>query len=164
MGVNASEYSGDGWTVEQQRYDSDEVAELVEELQGEYVVRYGGRDETPMDPDAFWAPFGSFRVVRTSDMIVACGGIRRRSADEAEIKRMYVRSAYRARGFARLLLARLEDDAIAIGYRRLVLETGAKQPEALALYESAGYTPVPSFGFHRDSPLSRCLAKDLVRS
>jgi hypothetical protein len=43
----------------------------------------------------------------------------------------------------------------------MVLETGTKQPEALALYESAGYVPVPDFSIHAHSPMSRCLGKDL---
>ena len=44
----------------------------------------------------------------------------------------------------------------------MVLETGIRQPEAIALYESSGYLPMPGFGFYRDEPLSRCMARSLV--
>ena len=48
-----------------------------------------------------------------------------------------------------------------LGYRALVLETGLRQPEAIALYESAGYTTIPNFGFYKESPLSVCYRKEL---
>lgn len=72
---------------------------------------------------------------------------------------MYVASAQRGRGHARAMLHHLESQAYAAGAAALILETGMMQPEAIALYESSGYLPVPGFGFYRDSPLSRCYAK-----
>jgi ribosomal protein S18 acetylase RimI-like enzyme len=59
------------------------------------------------------------------------------------------------------VLTELEDRARALGYRRLVLETGVHQPEAMRLYETSGYTPMEPYGFYRNSPLSRCYAKAL---
>ncbi len=102
---------------------------------------------------------------------VACGGWRaRRSGDDpalrdgdAEIKRMYVAPAHRGRGIARALLAELERAAVAAGCRRAVLETGTRQPEAIALYLSEGYAPMAKFGTYRDEPGSRCFAKSLGR-
>ena len=61
----------------------------------------------------------------------------------------------------RLVLAHLERTAAESGVRAMVLETGAAQPEAIALYTSSGYEPVPGFGHYRDSPLSRCFGKVL---
>jgi hypothetical protein len=55
----------------------------------------------------------------------------------------------------------LEIEAAAMGYRRLVLETGTKQPEAIELYVSAGYELIESYGEYRDYPESRCFAKTL---
>jgi hypothetical protein len=43
----------------------------------------------------------------------------------------------------------------------MVLETGLAQPEAIALYVSSGYTPIPGFGFYKDAPLARCFARRL---
>ena len=74
---------------------------------------------------------------------------------------MYTRPTARRRGIARLLLSELESHAVALGYPRLVLETGTKQPEAIAMYESLGYARIPSYGQYKDFPDSRCFAKDL---
>jgi ribosomal protein S18 acetylase RimI-like enzyme len=57
------------------------------------------------------------------------------------------------------VLAELERLAREAGYRRVVLETGMRQPEAIELYVSAGYTPIAGFGHYRDSPLNRCFAR-----
>jgi len=81
------------------------------------------------------------------------GGWRRNVVDGdsvmvGELKRMYVRESARGRGVARLLLAHLERTAAESGIRRLVLETGVAQPEAIALYRSSGYTDVEPFGHY----------------
>ena len=80
----------------------------------------------------------------------------------AEVKRMFVVPAAQRRGLALLVLAHLERTAAESGVRAMVLETGAAQPEAIALYTSSGYEPVPGFGHYRDSPLSRCFGKVLA--
>ena len=112
---------------------------LIEEVQEEYVVRYGGRDETPLDPMMFEPPAGSFFVGYLDDEPVASGAWRRRrdvevfgTVDTAEIKRMYVVPAARGRGLARAMLAHLERTAGEAGARAMVLETGTAQPEAIA--------------------------------
>jgi GNAT superfamily N-acetyltransferase len=145
------------------------VQRLVADLQAEFTVRYGGPDHTPLDHAMFAPPSGAFFVGWEGAEPVAIGGWRRRpdvtalgGAEAAEIKRMYVVPTARGRGYSRLLLAHLEDDAAASGADVMVLETGIKQPEAIALYESAGYVPIPGFGLWRDSPTSRCFAKPLA--
>lgn len=138
------------------------VAELVEEVQGEYVVRYGDRDRTPVDPDEFRLPCGFVLVGSCGG--VAVGSVAIRAAAEpgaAEMKRLYVRANRRRRGLARLLLHAAEDRARAAGYTRIVLETGIRQPEAIALYETEGYTPVDGFGYYADMPSSRYFGLDL---
>ncbi len=108
------------------------------------------------------APTGRFLIVYDdAGAPVACGAIRRRDAETAEIKRMYVRPTARGRGLSRLVLGELESTARRLGYRALVLETGLRQPEAIALYESEDYTVIPNFGFYRESPLSVCYRKEL---
>jgi putative acetyltransferase len=76
-----------------------------------------------------------------------------------EIKRMFVRETFRGRGYSRLILRRLEELAQSHGFRRLVLETGAAQPEAIGLYESAGYVRIPNYGHYAGNPHSVCFAK-----
>ncbi len=142
-------------------FDSGIASALVAEVQQEYVRRYGGHDETPVDPDEFAPPNGAFLVARVGTTAVGCAGLRRHGDGVVEVKRMFVRPEHRRRGHARRLLAALEDDARSRGDRRVVLETGLAQPEAIALYTSAGYTPVDGFGHYKDSPLSRSFARDL---
>lgn len=145
-----------------------DVQRLVAEVQAEYVVRYGGPDHTPLDPAELEPPEGAFYVGYLHGEPCVSGAWRRRTDVEAfgttctaEVKRMYVAPAARGQGLARAMLAHLEQTARAAGAEAMVLETGAAQPEAMALYESAGYTPIPSFGYYRDSPLNRCYARSL---
>ena len=152
-------------------YDHPDVVVLVAAVQREYVRRYGGEDDTPVDPAEFAPPRGFFVVAYADGEPVACGGWRARDggSDEplhdgdAEIKRMFVLVTHRERGYARAVLAELERTAAAAGRRRALLETGTRQPEALALYTSAGYVPTAAFGVYRHSPGCRCLAKALPR-
>ena len=62
------------------------------------------------------------------------------------------------------MLGHLEVTAAGSGAEVIVLETGLRQPEAIALYESSGYEPVPSFGYYKEEPLSRCFGKRVERS
>jgi ribosomal protein S18 acetylase RimI-like enzyme len=159
------------WRLGQVPYGHPDVLRLVEEVQAIYVERYGSPDETPLDPLMFEPPTGSFFVGYLDGEPVASGAWRRTTAavvpglgpDDlvAEVKRMYVAPRAQRRGLARRVLAHLEATAAASGVRALVLETGTAQPEAIALYESAGYTPVAGFGHYRDSPLSRCFGRVL---
>ncbi|MFC4782995.1 GNAT family N-acetyltransferase [Nocardioides sp. MAHUQ-72] len=149
-------------------YGQPDAMRLIAEVQAEYVARYGGPDDTPLEHAMFEPPAGSFFVGYTGGEAVATGAWRRSSVaafgttDTAEVKRMYVVPRLRGAGLARRMLAHLEQDAAAAGARALVLETGLRQPEAIALYESSGYTPVPGFGYYKDAPLSRCFGKLLT--
>lgn len=156
------------WRIEQCLITDPDAARLVEEVQVEYVDRYGSRDETPLEPGYFEPPGGAFFVGYLEDVPVATGAWRRRtdvdalgSTATAEIKRMYVAPAGRRRGLARAMLAHLEASAGQAGAEVMILETGTAQPEALALYASSGYEPIPGFGHYRSSPLNRCLARPL---
>jgi GNAT superfamily N-acetyltransferase len=143
-------------------YDHPDAARLIGEIQQEMVVRYGGEDATPVTPSEFAPPGGLFLVGYVDGAPVACGGWRSRGEDDAELKRMYVAPSARGNGYARSLLAEIERTALTAGRRRLVLETGDKQPEAVELYRSAGYTAVPPFGHYACSPSSVYLGKVLV--
>lgn len=150
---------------------------LVARVQAEYVDRYGGQDDSPIDLHEFDPPGGAFVVgyavptgpgdAGAAGEPVATGGWRRTpvralgGTDAAEIKRMYVVPEARGRGWSAQVLAHLELTAAYAGVDELVLETGIRQPEAIGLYTSRGYVGVPGFGHYRDSPLSRCFAKRL---
>ena len=151
-------------------YGQPDAMRLIAEVQAEYVERYGGPDETPLEHAMFDPPTGSFYVGYVADQAVATGAWRRSSVTAfgtsatAEIKRMYVVPGLRGAGLARRMLAHLEATAAEAGAEALLLETGTRQPEAIALYESSGYTPVPGFGHYRDEPMSRCFGKLLAAS
>ena len=156
---------------------TDPVAQaLIAELQQEFVVRYGGPDETPLDPTVFEPPSGAFFVgwepvdgrASADNEAVATGAWRWRPdvvalgrSRAAEIKRMYVVPRAQRRGLARLMLAHLEQTAASAGADVMVLETGLAQPEAIALYSSSGYEPVDGFGYYRDAPMVRYFGKRL---
>ena len=155
-----------GWRVERLPISHPDADLLVEEVQEEYVRRYGSRDETPMQPGFFDAPLGAFFVGYLEDKPAVTGAWRRRTdvvvegtSATAEVKRMYVAPRARGLGLARAMLAHLEATAHESGADVMVLETGQRQPEAIALYESAGYARIPGFGFYKDAPLSRCYAR-----
>ncbi|MDT4939835.1 MAG: hypothetical protein QOG80_3506 [Pseudonocardiales bacterium] len=143
------------------RYDDPGVTALIAELQQEYVRRYGEQDVTLVDPAQFAEPSGLFLVCVVDDAVAAMGGWRRHDETSVEIKRMYVPEVMRRRGLARAVLAELERRAGAAGMRRIVLNTGEQQPEAVALYRSAGYLPTDGFGHYAAAPLALFFAKDL---
>ena len=156
------------WQVVRVPITHPDAARLVDEVQQEYVERYGGPDETPLEPAYFEAPQGAFFVGYLDGVPVATGAWRLRqdlvvdgSDRTAEIKRMYVVKAARGRRLARAMLAHLEETASGAGAEVMVLETGAAQPEAIALYVSSGYQRITPFGFYQDSPLVRCFARRL---
>jgi GNAT superfamily N-acetyltransferase len=150
-----------GLDLRDEPYDGPSAQLLIAAVQAEYVDRYGGPDETLVDPVEFAAPQGVFVVGYLGDVPVACGGLRRHGDDEVEIKRMYVAPRVRGRGLSRTLLSALEKRAQAMGASRVVLETGERQPEAIGLYQSSGYEPIDGFGHYKDMPLSLSFAKRL---
>jgi GNAT superfamily N-acetyltransferase len=149
------------FVIEIRPYADPDVARMVAEVQAEYVVRYGGPDAAQVDPDEFTPPGGLFLVGLLDSTPVATGGWRRLSATEAEIKRMYVSTVARRRGLARRILAEVERTAADAGITRLLLNTGPEQPEAVALYEQAGYTSVPGFGHYACHPNALFFGKEL---
>nr|WP_202511583.1 GNAT family N-acetyltransferase [Streptomyces sp. SID3343] len=155
-------------------YDHPDVRKLVADVQQVYVERYGDPDESAVDPADFLPPDGLFCVAYDDEGgPVASGGWRVRGdaadiadepslrAGDAELKRMYVVPQARGRGLARVMLAHLEASARTAGRLRLVLETGDRQPEAIALYVSSGFTPIEGYGYYKEYANSRCFAKEL---
>ncbi|MEU3354889.1 GNAT family N-acetyltransferase [Streptomyces sp. NPDC037389] len=156
-------------------YDHPDAVKLNDQVQLEYAERYGGGDDTPLDPAHFAPPRGLYLIAYDTDgEPVATGGWRAMERDseggvgyadgDAELKRMFVIPRARGRGLARRVLSLLETDALGAGRARMVLETGDKQPEAMTLYLSSGYAPVPAegkFGYYRAYDTSRCFTKPL---
>ncbi|MEV6847274.1 GNAT family N-acetyltransferase [Actinoplanes sp. NPDC051411] len=131
------------------RYDEPAVIALLVHVMAELSGRYGGSgDDTPVDPADFVPPNGAFFVASEGPGgLIACAGWRRHG-DDAELKRMFTASEARGRGLGRRMLATIEESAREAGCKRVILETGDRQPEAVGLYESAGYTRIDDFGYY----------------
>ncbi|GEL16248.1 GNAT family N-acetyltransferase [Pseudonocardia asaccharolytica] len=139
------------------------VQQLIGEVQDEYVVRYGDADRSPVDPAEFTPPRGAVLLAWCDDDAVASVALRAvpDTPATAEVKRLYVRRHHRRRGLGRTLLRAAEDRARAMGYRRVILETGTRQPESLRLYASEGYHRIPGYGYYAHQPQTVCFGKDL---
>ncbi len=141
--------------LEAASWDDADVRRLTTAQQAELRARYDGDSEPGTPPSA--ADVSVVLVARDDDgTAVGCGALRALDGGVAEVKRMYVVPAARGRGLSKLLLAGLEDAARSRGWTTLRLETGPRQPEALALYEGAGYRAIPAFGAYVDAPDAGC--------
>ena len=134
------------------RFADPQVQELVTQVLADLGERYGSSgDDTPISLTDFDPPAGAFFVAEQAGRLIGCAGWRRHGED-AELKRMYTAPAARGRGLARRLLATIEESARSAGCKRVILETGRKQPEAIGLYESSGYERIEDFGFYKGYP------------
>ena len=134
---------------------------LMRALDAELQERYPGAIIHSIDPVTFSPSGGVFLIAYEDDRPVACGALRAMADGSLEVKRMFVLAAARRRGHARAVLAALEARAMSLHVPVVRLETGDRQPEAVHLYESAGYRPIPSYGEYAGSPHSRCFEKRL---
>lgn len=110
-------------------------------------------------------PHGAFVIARLAGRPVGCGALRPLPGGPegiGEIKRMYTGPGARGRGVGRAVLSRLVSVATELGYTGLVLETGTRQAEAMALYRSAGWHPIAPYGEYADEALSRSFALNLT--
>jgi putative acetyltransferase len=152
-------------SVALERPEAEGVAELVRQGDDYGLSLYPAESYYALDPEALGAPDVRLFVARRAGVAVGIAalvlGATGPDGREAELKRMFVSPDARGAGVATALLAEVEATAEQAGVTRLVLETGPKQPEAIALYEKHGYASIPNFGPYEGDPLSLCFAKDL---
>jgi GNAT superfamily N-acetyltransferase len=91
-----------------------------------------------------------------------CGCFKPFDQESVEIKRMYVADEQRGKGIGTAILKELEQWAAELQYKHTVLETGDKQPEAIHLYEKAGYAIIPNYGQYAGVSTSICMKKELA--
>lgn len=121
------------------------------------------------DEHAFYAQFN--KPVGLSGVIVAyrdgepvgCGAFKKYDENSVEIKRMYVRPDRRGMRIAAEVLTDLESWANELGFKEYILETGFKQPEAIALYKRSGYDVIPNYGQYENVENSVCMKKCVSR-
>ena len=124
---------------------SELLAAMVAEMNAMYEGTIDGDDAPTATPADFGPPGGAFVVGFLGGEAVCAGGVKGLGDDVAEIKRMYVVPHARSRGLGRRLLGALEETARELGYARVRLDTGARQPGARALYVSAGYREIDDY-------------------
>lgn len=144
------------------RTDSEnpDFIELVRHLDADLAERDG-------QEHSFYAQFN--KIARIKYVIVAyengqpvsCGAIKEYESNIMEVKRMYTRPEWRGKGIASQVLIELEKWAAELSYKKCILETGKKQPEAIRLYEKNGYKLIPNYGQYAGVDNSVCFEKSI---
>lgn len=141
--------------------DDPDFQSLVQLLDTELAVRDGA------DHD-FYHQFNQLTGLRhvvvafdAGGKPIACGAIKPFDAATVEVKRMFTRPENRGAGLAAQILGELENWAAELGYAACVLETGLKQPEAIALYRKSGYVVTENYGQYAGVANSVCFRKML---
>jgi putative acetyltransferase len=142
--------------------DQAEVAALLEAGDAYMASLYPAESNHMLDIASLQRPEVTFLVARVDGRALGCGAVVSSGEGWAEIKRMFVSPAARGLKLGRRLLQEIETIASERGERLLRLETGAKQPEALGLYRSAGFVEIGPFGSYRPDPLSLFMEKSLT--
>jgi GNAT superfamily N-acetyltransferase len=142
--------------------NSQDALELIRELDNELLQRYPGNSVHTLDLTRVGEGKAIFLVGYLEGRPVVCGSVCRLDAQTGEIKRVFVRPETRGLGLSKLMLARLEEEALEMGCKVLRLETGRRQPEALGLYRQSGYYDIPKYGEYVDDPHSVCMEKKLI--
>lgn len=151
----------EGLIIRREAYSSAAARQLAAALHAELLARYDGVEGAGGEPSPadFEPPLGVFLVATIDGRPVACGGLVRHGDGIGEIRRMYVDPVARGKGLARRMLSSLEAAARDLGYAVVRLETGDRQPEAIALYAAAGYRPIDRFGPFVNDERSVCMEK-----
>jgi putative acetyltransferase len=144
-------------------WDDPDGVQLRAAQRADIDARYGGDFEPGHRPTA--ADIAVFVIAydATSGAPIGCGSFRDLVDEQptVEVKRMYVQPGYRGRKIGQLILRDLETRARERGAVRVRLETGDKQPEAVRLYEGAGYQRIPNFGDYEEEETSLCFERVL---
>ncbi len=135
---------------------------LVKQLDADLAVRDGA-------DHAFYSQFNSIAAIKHAVVVyndnkpVGCGAIKQYAPEIMEVKRVFTLPRYRGKGIATIVMDELEKWTIELGYDTCVLETGNRQPEAIALYEKNGFTRIANYGQYIGFENSVCFEKKLFR-
>ena len=134
---------------------------LVKELDLDLKIRDGEEHD-------FFAQYNKIDLIQHvvvayfNEQPIGCGAIKHYADSIMEVKRMYVKESYRGKGGATRVLKELETWANELGYNKCILETGLKQPEAIALYEKSNYKKIRNYGQYEHVESSVCFEKHIV--
>ncbi|TRW22823.1 GNAT family N-acetyltransferase [Flavobacterium zepuense] len=135
-----------------------------------YLVSFLDEDLAERDGEdhSFYAQFNKVDLIKNvvvafnDNIPVGCGAFKLYNGSVAEVKRMYVLPDYRNKGIAGKVLTELEQWAAGLGFNSCILETGKKQPEAIALYKKSGYNAIPNYGQYEGIENSVCMQKAII--
>lgn len=147
-------------TITRTNSDNLDFIALVQLLDADLAARDG-------EEHSFYAQFNKIDKIRhvvvayDNAEAVGCGAIKAFSVDAMEVKRMYVLPAHRKKGIAAMILSELETWTAELFYSKCILETGRRQPEAIALYTKQGYKHTANYGQYAGVENSVCFEKIL---
>ncbi len=140
--------------------DNEDFKKLVKVLDSELKISDGDEHE-------FYDQFNKIETIKHAVIVyeneipIACGAIKQFDSTTMEIKRMFTLSKYRGKGIASLILKDLENWSAELSFEKCILETGLKQPEAIALYHKNGYKIIANYGQYAGIENSKCFLKKL---
>ena len=122
-------------------------------LDGDQAAFYAGLNKTADNIDVV--------VAYIDGQPVSSGAIRPYTKEQIEVKRMFTLKEHRGKGIAAEIVRELETWARELGYKELILETGKRQPWAIALYKRVGFVSIPNYGHYASDDNSVCFKKSL---
>lgn len=141
--------------------DNTDFRSLVTLLDEDLRIRDG-------DEHSFYSQFNKIESIRNvivcyiDNESIGCGAFKEYDEMKVEIKRMFVQPKYRGKGTGLYILKELELWAAELNYPECILETGKKQPEAIKLYQKAGYTITKNYGQYENVENSVCMTKAIL--
>lgn len=149
------------FTVKRTDSENPDFIDLVQHLDADLAERDGSEH-------AFYAQFNKIDKIKYVVLVyekekpVGCGAIKEYQPGVMEVKRMYTLPGHRGKGIASRVLNELESWTAELGYATCILETGKKQPEAIALYKKNGYQIIPNYGQYAEVEDSICFEKRVI--
>jgi len=147
-------------TLKRTTSEDGDYQNLVTLLDAELKIRDG-------DEHSFFAQYNKSDMIKhvvvcyDNETAVGCGAFKYYESGIVEIKRMFVLNQMRGKGIAKKILTELEQWAKELNYNQTILETGIRQPEAIALYKRAGYSLIPNYGQYENVASSVCMKKEI---
>lgn len=111
-------------------------------------------------PGKYAPPDGLLLLARAGEKTAGCVALRRFDATRCEMKRLFVRDAFRGLGIGKLLATTVVAEATRMGYAAMLLDTLESMPEALALYKKMGFREIKAY-CHNPQPDAVYLEKTL---
>jgi len=141
--------------------NNEDFHELVIQLDRDLKIRDGA-------DHSFFAQYNKIDSIKyvvvayIQNKPVGCGAIKHYSESVMEVKRMFVVPEKRGHGIASVILRELENWSRELNYKKCILETGLRQPEAISLYKKNKYLIMPNYGQYKTVTSSVCFEKDLI--